>query len=268
MAHSVNSILRTNWLQILVLSTVIVFSLNKTALADEKKKSTLRVGIGYTNIGYKVDNMSIEIRDVPIHPDDDYVPRENAGPIEETKYTASSMWTFNLSYKKNFYERLRLGAGLKWIIYPTRKLYDNKLRNYTNAVGTEKRGTGTALTFLGLEARGVIPATDVEILDIFLNIIPELLAEYALDKDKNFFIGTSLTYFKMQAVNGWDRFDDLEVDKRHTLTHVIPISLYLSWKDILLIGGKYNVSFNTEQGKDSDANIEDINIFVSLSFGF
>lgn len=237
-------------LLILVLLIAIGISLKQIASAAEAK-------IEYTYIGYKVGNMAETIRDVPTHPDDSST---HAGPIKETKYGASSMLTINAGYKWKISERVRLGTTIKWILHPLYYFSDKAERNYTNDPGSDTRGYGAALTFVALEARGVIPFGDW-----FLNYTPQLELEYTLDEyDKKFILGTSITYFKMQAVTGWDRYDELTPDKRYTLTHVIPLGLYLNWKDFVTIGCKYNFTLSTDIGKTSDADIEKFNVFIAI----
>lgn len=211
------------------------------------------LGWRYSTPDIEVDNMPLEIRNVPIHPNDTYVSPSNAGPIEETKYDTKGTLSVLWRLKKQIADYgLKAGLGLHWIIYPTPGLYDNELRNYTNAVGTQRRGYGAALTFVGIEKRGIIPdISDDTWDDVFLNIAPELFIETPFNSSA-WIYGASVGYFKLQAVNGWDRHDSLEENDHFTLAHVLPFSLSIQ-SDNIRIGISYPyIVKKTSKGKQAD----------------
>lgn len=239
----------------IILIIVVFFVFPKPIGAEEKFWTKKKLELSYSNIRINVKSMPLEIRDVPIHPDDTYVSLSNAGPITQEEYSKSSTWMLGFSIKKDIKNKFLLGFKINWIIYPNRWLYDNALRNYTNAVGTEQRGTGAALTFVGIEERGIIPV---------LNLTPEILLETPLGFGNQILLGTSLSYFKLKAINGWDRFNKLEVNKRFTLSHLVPIAFYLSYKDIITVGAKYIKSTKTNIGKQANIKSNNFAVFITI----
>ena len=205
----------------------------------------------YSRIGIKVKDMPLKIRDVPIHSDDSYALRSNAGPIEQREYSASTMLELGFLVKKNITHWLDFGVKLKWILYPYHGFYDNALRNYTNAVGTETRGYGAALTFVGLEMRGMVSS-----------FTPEIMLETPLNKD--LILGASLSYYELQAINGWDRYNRLEVKDRYTLTRYYPVSVYLYINNILTIGVQFPNAQNTEIGEEANVESKNTIVFATL----
>jgi len=218
----------------------------------------------YSTPDIEVNDMPLEIRDVPIHPDDAYVTPSNAGPIEKRKYDTKGTLIIAWRIKKQIADNgLKVGLGLQWILYPTPALYDNELRNYTNAVGTERRGIGAALTFVGLEKRGTIPDFSDETWDdLLFNITPELFVEIPFHS-KSWIYGASIGYFKLQAVNGWDRHDSLEEKDHFTLAHVIPFTVSIKHK-FMRIGISYPyIVEKTNLGEEADIK-GNINVLFSL----
>lgn len=238
---------------------IFMFACPQSLQADELK---YRLGIFYNRINTEVKTMPLKVRDVPIHSNDTYALKKNAGPIEKEKYSASSMWTIGLGFMKKT-KNLKYGLRLHWLIYPHRFLYDNELRNYTNAVGTERRGYGAALTFVGLEMRGIIPSfsDEISILDILFNIAPEIVIEAPINKKLS--LGTSLGYYQLQAVNGWDRYNNLEVNDRYTLAHYFPLSFYCKYR-ILTLGVKLPFAHYTNLGERANVETPDITFFTAL----
>lgn len=243
----------------IILIIVLLFVFLNPIKAEEKFWTKKKLELSYSNIRINVKSMPLEIRNAPIHPDDTYVTLSNAGPITQEEYFKSSTWMLGISMKKEIKNKFLLGFKINWIIYPNRWLYDNALRNYTNAVGTEQRGTGSASTFVGIEERGIIP---------FLNLTPEILFETPLGFGNQILLGTSLSYFKLQAINGWDRYNELEVNKRFTLSHFVPITFYLSFKDIITVGAKYINSTKTNIGKQANIKSNNIAVFTTVAFSW
>lgn len=215
--------------------------------------------ISYGTPDIRVDDLALEIRDVPIHDDDGYASKSNSGPIEQTNFKTAGTAALTWLMRKNIGETTRAGLKVNWIVYPEHNTYDNALRNYTNHPGTEKRGYGAALTFAGIEKRGIIPSHNGGWLNVFTNISPELFLEKLFSEKKEWSVGASIGYFKFQAVNGWDRYDRLEINKTYALAHVVPVAAFIKRKiggsGYSEIGVKFPIAKMTDIGKESGAKV-------------
>lgn len=199
--------------------------------------------ITVTTPDLKVNNMPLEVRDVPIHPDDKYALRSNAGPIKQKQYSTNGTLMFEMFWRNSLTEKVNFGLNINVMAYPNHTFYDNALRNYTNAVGTETRGYGAALTFVGIEKR----SSKIDYLGLF---VPELSLEF-LSTSKRSLGGISVGYYQFDATNGWDRYDSLEVRKRYILAHIYPIGIYYK-KGSHQTGIKLPVVNTTKLGDTAD----------------
>lgn len=216
----------------------------------------------YSGPDIEVKDMSLKVRGVPIHSDDSYALESNVGPLEKTRYATIGTFIFGRPWYKD-HQQLRFNVGIDWIIYPTYWFYDNELRNYTNAPGTETRGYGAALTFVGIQKRGIIPVIENTFVDMILNIVPKIGVELMLSEKGNSGFGFSLSYFLLQAVNGWDRNNSLEINKTYDLGHFMPVSVYGRYKRIE-VGLVYPVALSkTNLGKEADIQTK-LTLIISL----
>jgi hypothetical protein len=149
-------------------------------------------------------------------------------------------------------------------------------RNYRNAPGTDKRGYGAALTYIGLKRSGVIPSTTINFLDVFLNWTPIMKAEVAPFDGKlsDVWFGVSASYYAFDAQTGWDRYDSLEVRKNYTLMHVFPVRIYMSIINRegngtggsgLTFGVQLNPGSKTSWGEQVDISMPSLMPFVGYS---
>ncbi|MCD4762371.1 hypothetical protein K8R32_05460, partial [bacterium] len=137
-----------------LLSTIVVLSallIPLNALAGK------HFGIRYTSLDYQINNLPEDFRFVPIHPDDDYASPSDNGIINQKEFNRDHWVSLEYGYA---WEKGRwdLGIGFSWIYSVIGKFDDVEVRNYTNHPGTSTRGYGAALTFVGTEVRGLIPA--------------------------------------------------------------------------------------------------------------
>jgi hypothetical protein len=225
--------------------------------------------LGFTGLHYEVTKMPLRVRNVPIHPDDSGSP----GPIRQLHYTADLSMNFGVGYfwasesKRFHYE---FGGRLNWLFTPGSS---TALRNYTTAPGTSRRGSGAALTVLSLEQRGVIPGFD-HAADHILNLSPELVFEISPTSERfeRFSLGASVSYFRMEAVQGYDRFDAIENRRYFSLSHHIPVGLYLNYHikgpAIFTMGAKFLPSFETSTGKSAGIDAPTVTWFTALGLRF
>jgi len=255
----------------LIVSLLVQIVLGFSAVQMRAADSHVEFGTVYTYLGYRINDMPLSVRNVPVHPDDSGY-QSNQGPIERRQFDADHSVSIGLSYLLEWEGRLRyrVGFGLNWFLYPHELVYDNAERNYSSAVGTSQRGEGAALTFVGLEQRGVVPPFDA-IGDYFLNWTPEVRFEVAPREGRfrNFFVGASLSYFNVRAVNGWDRFDRLELRDSKVLSHHIPLRMYLGWNPgkgpfKWLIGAQIQPAIKTSLGKEANIDAPPVTVFTAL----
>lgn len=205
-----------------------------------------------------VNNLPLEIRNVPIHPDDSGVP----GPVARTRYTMPVIASagVRLIRRSNFTGRLR------WFFYPNHGLGgDIARRNYTNAPGTEQRGEGAALTFVGLEVGGIFPAVDgLGAASVLLNVSPEAQWAFPLSRNASTRLISTASYYRIEAVSGWDRFNGLDVRDRYTLAHCLPVTVGID-TGRFAIGVQYPLISKTGQGKNADIKTQ-IAFLTTLRF--
>lgn len=214
-----------------IISILALLPLPLFAAADDDVN---KHDVSMTALGPGVKNVSEEIRNVPIHPDDIKSGYwSSAGPVARTSYNNPFMVSIGHTLYRTHRGNRGVSARVRWIIYPFANQINIAERNYTNAPGTGQRGYGAALTYVGMEARGVIPAIsrlngDLGFLNIFTNFTPEVEWRTPLKiggRERSLIF--SLTYFQLEAVTGWDRYDHLEEYKRYTLAHCVPLTISL-----------------------------------------
>lgn len=247
---------RTQVGRFLLLTMLLIICILQPAHCEERK------GAFYLDFAdIKVTNMPLAIRDVPIHSDDSW---GKPGPISKISYPIKTIASFDAPIITCRTKKMKLALRGQWFLFPHHSLYDNALRNYTNAPGTETRGYGAALTFCGVETRGIIPTIgQAGFFDLFVNVSPEILASFPVSED--FSINTSISYFKIQAVTGWDRYDNLEVKDTYNLANCYPIGISANYKG-LAVGLKFLNMQRTELG--NQAGIETSGRTWSVSYHY
>ena len=237
------------------------------------------IDLYYTHLGCRVDKMPLVIRDVPVHHSDSWA-KSGQGPVEQLGYdcnpsvTLSSMYTGVSRYDREK-SCVNFGIGLDWLLAPQVGIGgDEAERNYMNAPGTDERGAGAALTYVGVRQAGVIPPLGNIYTDILLNWTPRVKLEVApLGESLNrFWLGASVSYYTIDAQNGWDRNDSLEAHKEYVLLREFPVRVYatLFFSDELKSGVTAGVQLQqgsvTGIGKQADTTIDGSAFFLGLSF--
>lgn len=209
---------------------------NKKPKTEEKAYFIDLKHLGFTfkkPLVTKVKGVPIEIRDVPRHPKDTYVSRRNAAPIANDSVELGNGFSI---FGAKVGRRISLGEPIKakvGIGFSGEGIYGNDIRrrNYTNAVGTEERGYGAALTYYQLRSayfhnfnRWLRPFLFSEIE----TTIKKSEASTNITPGVSLTVGYELSNERTVAENGWDRYDHLETRKLHNLGSWLVGSPYLS----------------------------------------
>ena len=242
----------------LVLIMVLFFNPN-TVFAEHDPH---RIALRYARLDYRVDEMPLDFRSVPIHSDDGYARLENWGPVENEKYDRDHWLSIDYAYLWQLNDRWSCGMGLVWILDFWEDFGKESRRNYTNNPGTDRRGYGAALTFVSTGVRGLLEIEGGETdTGSLLNFTPKFIVEYKLGNGFNF--GLSASYHRFVALRGWDRWNSFEIDDKETLAHIYPITLDLTFK-FINVGISYNICDLTDFGEKAKTEIGEI----SYTFGF
>ena len=168
-------------------------------------------GIG----GPAVADVPESIRTVPIHPDDNFVPPGNNGPIPQTDNRTEPVFDLcsleigvrigpskernegeDQDFTQNQGWSLRFGLGADFGTSGIGAHLNE--RNYMNAPGTATRGYGAALTYYDIGATPVWAQ---------LVITPKVFVEF----DRKYLLARAQMLTYQSAINtGWDRYDGLE----------------------------------------------------------
>jgi len=225
------------------LSFVAAFFLASLVFADSELETDLRLEI--TNL--RVTDMPFSIRDIPPHHDD--AGFSHPGPIMKISYPA--YFILSLGYpvaKTKIDDSSSIEIVGRLMFYPTVSMARIAERNYTNNPGSSQRGYGAALTFVGLETWGIIPAFDGGGLETFLNLTPEVLYKRRINDQSS--INFSLSYLSLQAVTGWDRYDSRDVKDRYTLAYCFPLGVTYQTEHFCA-GVKYYLMSLTNIGEEA-----------------
>ena len=188
---------------------------------------SLGVNMNYEPNQAIISNVPEYIRNVPIHPDDNYVNRKNIAPIEDTnlKYPPLS-FRFKGDLSLRYYEEdyvVQFGGNINAIIVSP--FGGIKSRNYTDKVGSEERGDKAALTYYGFvdDITGglniIYPGLCFKILIPYNNYY--LKNERMLNDDHYLFLEYDVDFFKLNLKNGWDRYNDLETKEIFRIADLI-----------------------------------------------
>ena len=157
-----------------------------------------------------LQNIPVDIRNVPIHSADTYVPATNAGPIEVSSLTAQKFAWIPITLGLNgglATSKFEFEAGLFFSMRMTSQ--DFVERNYTNSVGTNYNGMGAALTYITLDNFNLMYGYNASIRYKIVPVGPE----------ENVFL--SLKYMKgwqeYSLTTGWDRYGEKQPDKSYKI---------------------------------------------------
>ena len=205
-------------------------------------------------------------RNIPAHKDDG---GGQTGLINRSQYELLSMISLDYGNRYN-YDKSAFKFGIMYGYCG-----QTEGRNYTNARGTNQRGYGAALTFSGISIQGPLALLGVKPLMPLFFITPKISYEYLLSKKSSYpRISIGAYYELLTAVNGWDRYDNLQCNEFKILSHVIPISLSYRTKwgkpnnngtvNGVGVGVRYFLNFQTSYGREFGVNTFPVGVFVNI----
>lgn len=174
---------------------------------------------------FRVSGLPEIIRNVPKHPEDTYAPDRNMGPIKDTPLSSPPVH-FNISSSAGIgYQAgsvdIDAGAALAYRLLSSARI---NRRNYTNAVGTDERGVGAALTYCGFMDR----------VNGYYDLVPGVFFQVSKNVGEpdgytgevpRFFIRYDLETFEANAVTGYDRWNQLDNLENFPLGKIISHSI-------------------------------------------
>jgi hypothetical protein len=80
----------------------------------------------------------------------------------------------------------------------------------------------------------------------------------------------SASYYRIDAQNGWDRYNQLEIYKTYTFAHVYPIrvdaTLFFPKNGGITVGAQFQPSSETDLGKQAGLSVEKFVPFIGFSY--
>ncbi|MFZ4631930.1 MAG: hypothetical protein ACOYL8_01825 [Patescibacteria group bacterium] len=219
----------------------------------------------YSLSSFQVRNMPSYFRNIPAHKADGGRP---TGLIIKSQYESMGIFLYHYGAKL-YFDKSTLRVGIVFGYSG-----ETEGRNYTNAPGTNERGYGAALTFSGISIQGPLALLCVKPLTPLLFITPKASFEHPIN-DKHDYpkLAIDVSYQLLTAINGWDRYDNLQCNEFKILAHIIPIGISyragLGKPDDPLsfgVGLRCFLNFQTALGKEFDTIIFPVGIFVNYGF--
>jgi len=247
----------------LLLSLMILIS----SLSSSFGQNIIFTGkLGSTIHYMEVPNMPISFRNIPIHPDDG--GGINTGTISKTSY---QNWivipTIGFEFSHKFKNRMSIGMGITFEFS-----WANRAEVNYNSYGSPKRGFGTALTYCGTITRGMFSiltcgqSDDPNFIPTTFNLSLTPNIFFTIPITKKVDIKMNITYQRYSAVNGWDRYNTLEVYQKETLVYIIPVDILFSFKSAEF-GPRIPISWRTDAGKDFGSKIFPIGFVINYKLG-
>lgn len=267
-----------------ILAGAMVALPQQSAKAEEKP---IHLNWG-ANISYEqnylksVSDIPFEMRNVPIHEQDSEFS-QNAGPIPDGELNLYDRLDLGLrlGFDGTVAEKTQIGAGVGLSFNLDTDFWDyrfteNRLtgrtdiqeRNYTNRVGSERRGEDSALTYYrvyqnyGLDWNTFL--RPIVYLEVKRNFSDKLQAS----------IGSKFFYQKLILENGWDRNDELNSWNEYNLADYIvampSVSVKFLADEDYAVGAELGMTLPLLENKGEDVNIEkSMGVWggINLSFG-
>lgn len=227
---------------------LIILACLAISVAQGRDEDGQSLWIGTSLNAMSVSNFPQYLRYVPPHGGD-------GGWSSEAIEKANYAFLFYVPYETRytFPSKRKIKFGLSVAI--TLPLVGFDERNYTNHPGTDQRGVGAALTFTGITILGPISSlTSVKPLPGF-SLIPRVFIESPLGDAT---MHTSLGYQSLAAINGWDRYDDLECYQKEVLAHLVSLNIGIGstlWGIDYEIGPSILLPIKTDLGRNSGAKV-------------
>ena len=187
-------------------------------MAVDNVKPFFSGGIEMSKPIVHVKNIPEYIRNVPVHPDDDYA-KDNRGPIHdgisvypmvEIPLKAGVSVETKSGVSVDVYGKLSMPLGF---------IVNRNERNYTDDVGSDNRGEGAALTYYDVAYGPLfIPGIGADVY------IP--LGEVSKEKNIGAIVGAGYRKYDVNVNTGWDRFDKCEHRRQYNIGSIEETSFY------------------------------------------
>ncbi len=203
----------------------------------------------------KVKGIPLSIRNIPVHSGDEWAAGNDA-PIKQDWLNPSdkaNVLGFKLGARADFkHFEFKAGADLEFlfntdIVQEYNHRADMAERGYEDYAGTDRRGYGTALTYIYSGER-YWPSWNT-----FLR--PSVFAEAGVKLSKSVSLDVGCKFFNQNFFleNGWDRYDSLETRETYSVANyqVIMPSVSLRFKSDAGEGDKldpyFELGFGTQE---------------------
>ena len=198
-------------------------------------------GFTYYKEKIKIENIPLEIRNVPKHPNDYYIPNENVAPIDDEKiklpYNQACIFDLKLGVSSEILENklhFNIGTDFNIGIPPLVNEY-LKERNYNTHPGTQEKGYGACLTYYKFWNEQItsiyIPSSEglTNLLFWTALIKPKIFSEFKIKGKDNeeIVLGYEVFIERLFAQNGWDRYGGGERMNNYNLANLFIGSPYL-----------------------------------------
>ena len=217
---------------------------------------------GMTIHDMEVSNMPISFRNIPIHSEDG--GGVNTGTIEKSSYQNYIVIpAIGIEFSHKFKNRMSIGMGINFEFS-----WANRAEVNYNSSGSPNRGYGKALTYCGTITRGMFSllsytqTNDPNVIPTTVNMSLTPNIFFAMPVTKKVDIKLNVTYQRYSAVNGWDRYNTLEVYQKPALIYIIPIDILFSFKDVEF-GPRIPICWRTDVGKEFGSKIFPIGFVIN-----
>ncbi|MFA6416927.1 MAG: hypothetical protein WCW61_01905 [Patescibacteria group bacterium] len=194
-----------------------------------------------------VSHLPEYLRDIPAHKKDG---GKATGIITREAYDYAFSIPFDLRYEYPSKTNTHFGFGITMVI----PIESFAKRNYTNAPGTDKRGYGAALTFAGITTLGPFSSlAGIRPVLPGLAFTPNFFMETSLKNNVKTHL--ALGYQALGAINGWDRYDQLQSRQIKVLAHIFSLSAGLKAKFLKTnweIGPSVLLPIKTSTGREAE----------------
>lgn len=217
----------------------------------------------------EISNVPADFRNVPIHHDDsdwgqgDSIPDDSAKvvPLIDYSFLKGGLETKIGDATLEIYGDLAFNLSYFIPISHDSWLGEVNERNYQGGgLGTERRGTGTALTYWTANyANVLIPGIKCDLI-------------FPINKESDLILGGGIREYELQAESGWDRYNSLDKKGHLRIADITEKSIYIGFR----IHNKENMATILKIGRNSyDFDVEKKEVVIDkkdksffISFGF
>jgi hypothetical protein len=228
----------------LIIFSAIIFLALTNIYAQDDDGLSLWFGTSWNRIS--VSHLPEYLRDIPAHRKDGGKP---TGIITREAYDFAFSIPFDFRFGYPSKTKTGFGFGVTMVI----PVENFAKRNYTNAPGTDRRGYGAALTFAGITTLGPFSSLiGVKPILPGLAFTPNVFMDTNIKNNTKLHL--ALGYQALGAINGWDRYNELQCRQIKILAHIFSLSagvkakfLKANWE----LGPSVLLPITTSTGRDA-----------------